>query len=139
MNLHILPLEIEKEIFSFLPILDKHSINTYYYKETHENVKGGVYKKCAKYVKQLINRDMDFVFRQVIRENFNDWLCQKKVAYNNMVFSNYIYFILYYTQEQEAHRCNDIIIEYLKKANLWKNLHKKKVIKYKYYRQSINT
>ena len=47
-----------------------------------------------------------------------------------MIFNNYIYFVMNYCIEHNSEQCRQIIIYYLVKSNLNKNLHKKNFVKY---------
>lgn len=131
-----LPSDIEQEIFHFLPPQDKVSLDRANYERHHATERGHLYDRGSASetrLRQLICRDMMWVFQQVIREKFSIWVSQRGTVYKNMVFSNYIYFLFYYSQEQGSAGCSQIIQEYLETSSLWKTLHKKKVVKYKRY------
>lgn len=89
------------------------------------------------YVKDVIKRDNEYVLNVIIRENYCKWFENGKIYYKNMSFGNYLYFILNYCIENESHNCLNIIQIFLKELGLGKNLHKKNVIKYIKWNNSI--
>jgi hypothetical protein len=78
----------------------------------------------------MIRRDNEFVFEKIITENIELWIKKKEYIYKNMIFNNYIYFIINYCIENNSERCRDILTNYLSKRHLCRNLHKKNVVKY---------
>ena len=48
----------------------------------------------------------------------------------NMIFNNYLYFVINYCIENDSNNCIKIISDFLKEHGLCKNLHKKNVVKY---------
>ena len=82
------------------------------------------------FVRDTIRRDNEFVFEMVVRENIDSWLKNKQYRYKNMVFNNYIYFIMHFCIENNSERCREVLLHYLIKRDLCRNLHKKNVVKY---------
>ncbi len=89
------------------------------------------------YVKDMINRDNEYVLNSIIRENYEKWVKQGRIYYKNMSFGNYLYFILNYAINCESENCLKIISDFLKELGLGKNLHKKNVIRYIKWKNSI--
>ena len=82
------------------------------------------------YTRNIIKRDFQFVFEQIVRENYNKWLEIKNYIYTNMLFKNYIYFVLHFCVENDSKKCFTFITRFLKEHGLCKNQHKKNVVKY---------
>lgn len=82
------------------------------------------------YIKDIIRRDNEYCLNAIIRENYYKWYEKGQVYYKNMVFTNYLYFIIDYCIENESENCLKIINLFLKEHGLGKNLHKKNVVKY---------
>jgi hypothetical protein len=82
------------------------------------------------YIRYMIRRDFDFVFEQIIRENYKKWSVNKNYVYKNMVYKNYIYFIINFCIENDSPKCRFLLTNFLKEHGLCKNLHKKNIVKY---------
>ena len=124
-----LPDDILRYILKFIPTKRLIFINSTYYSLYHYLLKNMI-PTYESYVRDMIRRDCDFVFEKIIRENIDIWIKNKKYIYKDMTFNNYIYFIIYYCIENNSDNCKKLIIDYLNKHDLCKNLHKKKVVKY---------
>lgn len=124
-----LPDEIINEILQYIPREKMMFVNSKYYNLYHYSLKCRI---CLyeSYVRDMIMKDCFFVFERLIRENIEEWIRNRQYRYKDMVFNNYIYFILHYCFETNSERCRNILIEELSKRNLCRNLHKKNVIKY---------
>jgi len=93
--------------------------------------------KFDDYVKMMIKRDNGYILNSIIRENYFKWYEKGKMYYKNKIFSNYLYFIMNYCIENESENCLEIISEFFKEVGLGKNLHKKNVVKYIKWKDSI--
>jgi hypothetical protein len=82
------------------------------------------------YIRDMIKRDNYYIFERLIRENADSWINNRQYRYQYKVFSNYIYFVLYFCIENNSDRCRNILMEELSKRDLCRNLHKKNIIKY---------
>ena len=78
------------------------------------------------YIRTMIRRDFDFVFEQIIKENYIRWLNHKKYIYKNTKYANYIYFLIDYCIENESDKCRVVLIDFLKEHGLCQNHIKKK-------------
>jgi hypothetical protein len=129
MNINELPEEIIDLIKEFIPYYKLVFLNSKYYNTYHHILRNHI-PKYDNYVRDVINRDNEMVFKYIARENFDKWLKNVKYRYKDMLFNNYIYFVLYYCSENNSVNCREILINYLSERNLYKNLHKKNVVKY---------
>lgn len=84
----------------------------------------------SNYIRDIIRRDNHFVFHLLIRENFDKWIKMKQYIYKNMIFINYVYFLITFCIENDSNNCRNIIVDFFTEHGLGKNLHKKNIIKY---------
>ena len=97
-----------------------------------------LYHSCIKsyirdyesYIRAMIRQDNDFVFSKIVQENCYSWYQIRQYQYKNMIFTNYLYFVIYFCIENESNNCRKILSKFLKEHGLAKNLYKKKVVKY---------
>ncbi len=82
------------------------------------------------YVRDMICRDMEYIFQHIVRENIDRWLQNRQYRYKNMKFNGYIHFIIHFCMENNAERCRQWLMEYLESRQLCKNLYKKNVVRY---------
>ena len=129
MKLNDLPDDIITLIKEFIPRQYLVFANKTFYNLYHHTIRNNI-PLFDNYVRDMIRRDNNIVFDKILRENIDLWLKNRQYRYKNMVFNNYIYFILYYCMENNSFRCREIINDNLKKRDLCRNLHKKNVVKY---------
>jgi len=89
------------------------------------------------YIRCMVRMDNEYVLNVIIRENYKIWFEKGQLFYKNIAFCNYLYFVINYCIENESHNCLLIINTFLKELGLGKNLHKKNVIKYIKWNNSI--
>jgi len=129
MNIYELPDTIVDLIKEFIPPHKIVFVNRSFYNLYHHTIKTYI-PLYENYVRDMIRRDNNIVFDKILGENIDIWLKNRQYRYKDMVFNNYIYFILYYCIENNSEQCREIINHYLKKRDLCRNLHKKNVVKY---------
>jgi len=129
MNLSNLPDDIIDLIKEFVPPHKLVFVNKTYYNLYHHTIRTCI-PLYENYVRDMVRRDNNIVFDKILGENIDLWIKNRQYRYKNMVFNNYIYFIIYYCIENNAEHCREITHDYLKKRDLCRNLHKKNVIKY---------
>lgn len=78
----------------------------------------------------MVRQDNEFVFKQLLKENYKRWINMKKCYYQNCIYSNYITFLESYAIDNESTKCRKSIIELFEEQGLSKNQHKKKISKY---------
>ena len=87
--------------------------------------------KIENYIRYMLRRDYDFVFKQILIENYKKWFDIKKYIYKNIIYTNYIYFIKDYCIENESNKCRNLINSFLKEHGLCQNQYKNNIIKNK--------
>jgi hypothetical protein len=124
-----LPDDIIYIILDFIPRQNIACLNSSFYNTYHHLLKYYI-SMYESYVRDMIKRDNNYVFEKLVRENMNNWIENRRYRYKNMIFSNYIYFVLYFCMEQHSEKCYELLMNELLKRDLCRNLHKKNIIKY---------
>ncbi len=124
-----LPDDIIYIILDFIPRKNVVCLNSTYYNTYHHLLKHYI-SMYESYVRDMIRRDNNYVFEKLVRENINNWIENRQYRYKNMIFSNYIYFVLHFCMEHHSEKCCELLMNELLKRDLCRNLHKKNVIKY---------
>jgi hypothetical protein len=124
-----LPLDIIRYIKNFLPQNEFVFTNSENYNLYHPLIKPYI-KDYGSYIRAMIRQDNEFVFDKIIQENCYKWYEIKQYQYKNMVFTNYLYFVIYFCIENDSDNCRKCISFFLKEHGLCKNLHKKNVVRY---------
>jgi hypothetical protein len=126
-----LPEEIINIIFLYVNEKVKIFLTKKEYIEKHQMIKKYIDRqKYEEYIRYIIRKDNDFVFKRLLFENFGRWLQMKKYYDKGLEFLNYFYFIRSYCSDNEAIKCKNIIDNIIIEQGLSKNLHKKKIIQY---------
>lgn len=130
-RLNIFPLELVREINNYIPLIVKIFLNKTLYLKHHALIKPIIDKKNAydNYIRDIIRKDLDFVFHKISLEHWKVWVKNKKFTYKNKIFTNYIHLLENLCIETESTKCRNIILFFLEKSGLSKNQHKNKVAK----------
>lgn len=124
-----LPDDIINVIKEFIPVNQLVFLNKSFYNLYHHTIKKTI-PLYDNYVRDIIRRDNHFVFDKVVGENIDVWTKNKTYIYKNMIFNNYLYFVMNFCIENNSERCREVLLHYLIKRDLCRNLHKKNVVKY---------
>ena len=126
-----LPFYLINEIKKYISNKSLIFINREKYINTHYLIRESIpNNKFETYIRNILYRDFDFVFNQIIQENYLNWFQIKNYIYKNVVYKNYIYFIKGFCIENNSEKCRIIINDFLEKLGLCKNQHKKNIIKH---------
>jgi hypothetical protein len=129
-NILKLPEDIVPIINDFIPIKITMFLNKKIYLKSRALIRKFVPKnQYENYIRAMIRRDNDFVFALLMQENFERWLFFKNYVYKATMFSNYIYFLLEYSIENESDKCKQVVNRYIVNSGLSKNQHKKNTTK----------
>jgi len=124
-----LPDDLVRLIWEYVPTIKRVFTHKRIYEQHHDILRKAI-PMYDQYVLDMIQRDCHIVLKHILRENIDHWMRRVQHRYKNMVFNNYIYFIVHYCSEHNAHDCKVIVHDYLQKRQLCRNLHKKNVVKY---------
>ena len=127
-NISILPDVMIDIIQEYLPIQTMLWITREKYIENHNLIRQFIKKsKLENYIRYMIRRDYDFVFRQILFENYNKWLNIKHYIYKSVIYKNYMFFIKDYCIENESNKCRILVNRFLEEHGLCQNQHKKNI------------
>jgi hypothetical protein len=130
-NVKILPDELEDIVYSYIPKSVTIFLTKQNYLKEHHLVKKFIkIKETENYIRSMVRQDNDFVFKQLLVENYNKWLNMKKYYYKECIFGNYLIFLESYAIDNDSVRCGKILFNLLEKETLSKNKHKKNINKY---------
>jgi phosphoribosyl-ATP pyrophosphohydrolase len=124
-----LPPELIRYIKEYIPKKTFVFTNRENYNLYHSLLKPSI-KDYESYIRSMIRQDNEFVFKKIVEENFSKWYEIRQYKYKNMIFKNYLYFVMNFCIENESNNCRKNILEFLKEHGLGKNLHKKNIVKY---------
>ena len=129
-NINNLPKELYLIVNSYIPAIAKIQLNKELYAKYHHLFRNGVNRlKLENYIRATVRQDNDFVFKQILQENYNKWFNIKKYLYQDCIYANYLYFLKTYCVENQSIKCNQLITVLLFKLGLSKNQHKKNIIR----------
>jgi hypothetical protein len=121
-----LPSELVMMIKSYLPKTSLIFLNKYYYKKYHYFVKNLINKNnFENYLRDIIRRDNDFVFSQILLDFHKKISKIKNYVYKNIMYKNYFYFLTDYCIKNSSVNCRNVLNEFLKVQGLCQNRHKK--------------
>jgi len=124
-----LPFYIINEIKKYISNKSLIFTNREKYINTHYLIRQQIpSNKFESYIRNILYRDFDF--KQIIQENYLNWLQIKDYMYKNIIYKNYIYFIKGFCIENNSEKCRIVINIFLEKLGLCKNQHKKNIIKH---------
>jgi len=124
-----LPVELVRYIKEYIPKKSFVFTNRENYNLYHSLIKPSI-TEYENYTRAMIRQDNEFVFKKIIEENITKWYEIRQYKYKNMIFNNYLYFVMNFCIENESNNCRKTILEFLKEHGLGKNLHKKNLVKY---------
>lgn len=120
----MLPYELLDIIYEYLPKSVSMFLTKKNYMKDHHLIRNYIDKKnIEKYIRTMIQQDNDFVFNNLLVENFERWINMNGYYHKECIYSNYLYFLQDYAIENESIKCRELILSR-------KNQHKKKILKY---------
>ena len=124
-----LPPELIRYIKEYIPKKKFTFTNRENYNLYHPLIKSCI-KDYESYLRTMIRQDNEFVFKKILEENYSKWYEIRQYRYKNMIFTNYLYFVMNFCIENESNNCRIFLSDFLKEHGLGKNLHKKNIVKY---------
>ena len=130
-NMDKLPEVLVDIIYTYVPKSVTIFLTKKNYINEHHLIKQIIDKrKTEQYIRAMVRDDNDFVFKQLLFENYKRWLNMKKYYYKECIYSNYLNFLESYAVENESTKCRKVLTELFKEEGLSKNQHKKNTIRY---------
>ena len=125
-----LPKELILIIGEYLSNSTKIPLNKYFYMRYHGLFKESIPRlQLENYIRTTIRQDHEFVFNQILQENYQKWFNMKKYLYKTIIFANYVVFLETYCAENKSTKCKTVITKLIEKLGLCKNQHKKNIIR----------
>jgi len=114
-NVLKLPEDIINVIKEYVPIKYFICTNKKNYYLHHSIIKQNIVgNQFESYVRDIIRRDNDMAFSEIIKENIQLWNKVRSYEYKHHTYDNYLYFLLDYCIENDSNKCRIIIKEYIK-------------------------
>lgn len=127
-NINIIPDEIIEIVFSYLPYSKRKLLDKKSYIMSHPKIIPLSLKiSFETYIRKIISSDFDFVFNTLLNNNFIRWINMKKYRYNQMIFINYIFFLKYFSRENNSKKCLTLINNIIDITDLNGKQHKNKI------------
>lgn len=115
LNVLNLPEDMVNVIKEFVPykyLIFTNRRNYYlYHSLLRNNIIGNQFES---YVRDMIRRDNDMGFHEIIKENIHIWNRTQNYEYKHHKYNNYTLFLLDYCIENESNKCRILIKEYMK-------------------------
>ena len=125
-NVSCLPNDICNIIFDYVKDEEKIFVNKKYYNNYHYLLKDKINRKnYDNYVRDIIRTNSSFVLNQLLIENYERWLVKKKRIHKNVIYNNYIDYLIGLCMDYESTKCRELINNFYDNKGLSKNLHKK--------------
>ena len=129
-HFQLLPVVIINIIESYVPNIVYMNLNKEYYYKYHSLFTKYINPKLIEqYIRTTVRQDNEFVFNQLLIENYVWWLKMKKYLYRDSIYANYVLFLNFYCLEYDSFKCKKLISELLQELGLSKNQHKKNIIR----------
>ena len=126
-----LPNEIKNIIWHHISCRQKIFINKKHYYRLNpliDTIISNIRYDC--YVRDIIRNDCLYVFNILFYRNMNKWLSKRNYKYNNVIYSDYVNFLLNYAYINNATKCSNNINLQLNLSGLKKKWSKNSRIKH---------
>jgi len=124
-----LPVELIELIWNNLNPHNKIFLNKKYYIELNYLIDGLVIN-YESYIRDIVRHDCSFSFNHILSRHFIHWLHKQNYKYNNIIYPDYINFILNYCASNNSSKCSYLINLQLNLSGLKKEWCKNSRIKY---------
>lgn len=110
-SIKLFPEEIVGHIYNYIPSLMLTILNKPLYLSNRHCI-----RKCIpvlnyeSYIRQIVRRDNDFVFNNLLNDNFSRWQYMNDYKYKHFKFDDYIDYIIYLSQEHDASKVHALIL-----------------------------
>uniref|UniRef100_A0A6C0AWX7 Uncharacterized protein n=1 Tax=viral metagenome TaxID=1070528 RepID=A0A6C0AWX7_9ZZZZ len=106
-----LPYEIISIIWNKLSKFQKVFVNKENYLKFNNLIDKMIIRgRYESYIRDIIRNDYKFIFENIFHRRYNDWLYRRyDYKYDNKIYSNYIDFLLFYTNKNNSRKCYNFI------------------------------
>jgi len=118
-------------IYSYVPLVVTLFLNKKLYISNHNLLKQYIiHMNIENYIRDMLRRDNEFVFMQILIENYSKWTFKiKNYRYKNNIYRNYMSFVKDFCLMNDSNKCRNMIYTFLEKHELSKNQHKKNPVR----------
>jgi len=106
----ILPDDVLGVIWEYMSSKQKKLVN----KKNYEKNKILYGQKTDNYMRKIIRKDYNYLFKRNIIFHYKEWHRIKKWTYKNMILSNFIDYLRYLCIENSSNKCKKILDNYEK-------------------------
>ena len=93
-NVDKLPDDMINEIYAYIPKIVTIFLTKKNYLKDHHLLKKLTNKRhIENYIRTMVRQDNEFVFNQLLVENYHRWIQMTKYYYKNCIYTNYLTFI----------------------------------------------
>ena len=126
-----LPNEIIHIIWNNVSTIQKFFLNKEHYNTYNHLIDTIIPQgRYESYIRDIVRHDCNYVFKYLIHNKFNTWLQIYNYKYDNIIFSDFINFLLFYSKNNNSSKCNNSINLSLQLSELKKKGRKNNRIKY---------
>jgi hypothetical protein len=106
-----LPDDVVILIWNKLHITQKIFINKEYYLKYYYLIDSIINKgRYDSYIRDIIKNDYIFVFKNIIQNKFKLWSQKINYKYKNIIYYDFIEFIIFYSNKNNSHKCHNLIM-----------------------------
>jgi len=105
-----LPTDIKLIIWEYLSSYDKIFLNKKYYLLYNNLIDSIIITgRYENYIRDIIKKDYSFIFKPLLNRKFMNWIIMHNYKYGDIIYTDYIHFILYYSSFHKSYNCNNIL------------------------------
>ena len=119
-----LPDDIKAIIKEYIPFIVIIFLEKKKYILFHSYIESKMHTSINNYFRFIIRNDLDFVFEQILKNNYKKWLTIKKYLYKDTIYYNYLSFILSFIVENNSNKCGSITRQFIEKNGISKKSYK---------------
>ena len=110
------PNDIISHIFFLLSVKKKIFLSKSYYNKYNHYIDRIIKDNMIEsYIRDIVRKDYIFSFKNIFNRNITHWMLMTNYPYSkNIVFSNYLEFLKYYTKKNNSEKCLLFIKEHYK-------------------------
>tara|TARA_B100001093_G_scaffold507866_1_gene569082 strand:+ start:3026 stop:3445 length:420 start_codon:yes stop_codon:yes gene_type:complete len=126
-----LPDDIINIIFNKINVFQLIFLNKEYYHKFNYLVDSKInIGRYDSYVRDIVRNDYSFIFENILIRKINFWLLRKNYLYNNVIYNDFLDFLLFYCKNNNSNKCSHLIYLQLDLSGLKKKRPKNNRIKY---------
>jgi len=104
LNINIyLPNDILELIWNYINPKYKIFLNKYFYNKYNYLI--GNLANNKSYIRDIIRLDYGFVFEKILSTKFKEWISINNYHYGNIIYPNYLDFILNFARDNNSKKC----------------------------------